>query len=153
MVDVHEVPASDDYEKSDARIGPIIKFVVWLGVSAAIVLVAMYLMLEAMKKLPLPNSDRDLHPLALEREAPPVPPRLEMKPGVHKDVEGRLIDENAADKPFTTDMIQSWKKRWNEQLTQYAVIDAQAKIYRVPVDRAMEIALKKGFPSATKPKN
>ena len=76
-----------------------------------------------------------------------------MKPGVHKDVEGRLIDEQAADKPFNTDMIQSWKQRWNEQLTQYGVIDEQAKIYRVPIDRAMEIALRKGFPTAAKPKD
>lgn len=153
MVDVHEVHPTDDYEKRDARIGPLIKFIVGLGVSAGAVLIAMYFMLEGMKKLPLANDERDLHPLALERDPPPFPPRLEMKPGVHKDIEGELIDENAPDKPFNTDMIQSWKKRWNEQLTQYGVIDAQAKIYRIPVDRAMELALTKGFPTATKPKN
>ena len=152
MADAHETQPSDDYEKRDAHLGPVIKFVIWMGVATAAVLVSMYLMLEGMKKLPLANSEVDLHPLALEREAPPFPPRLEMKPGVHKDVEGRLIDEQAADKPFNTDMIQTWKQRWNEQLTQYGVIDEQAKIYRVPIDRAMEIALRNGFPTAAKPK-
>jgi hypothetical protein len=146
-----QVHNDDRYEKTDAHFGPIAKFIAWLGFGTALVLVSMWAMLVAMKKLPLPNSDVALHPLAIEHEIP-AEPRLEALRGVHKKIDGTV--EVATDPQyFNTRMWKDWNSKWSTDLKSYQWLDQSAGVARIPIERAMELKLKKGYPTAVKPKN
>lgn len=146
-----QVHNDDRYEKADAHFAPIAKFIVWLGIGTAIVLVAMWAMLNAMKQLPRPNSEIALHPLAIEHEIP-AEPRLEALRGVHKKVDGTM--EVASDPQyFNTKMWRDWSAKWTHDLATYQWVDQSAGVARIPIERAMELKLKKGFPTAAKIKN
>jgi hypothetical protein len=142
---------SDGYEKLDAHPATVVKFLVWLVVGTALVLVAMWALLEGYKKMPLPHSESERHPLAEARQVP-VAPQLEAMRGPHKDVDGHMISEEGGPY-FNTKMWRYWKDKWSEDMSTYAWIDRQAHIVRVPIQRAMDLKLAKGFPTAPKPGN
>lgn len=134
------------YEESDAHIGAIVKFLIWLFVGTAIVIVAMYGLVQAYKQMPRPNHDVALHPLAAERQVP-AEPRLEALRGPVKGVYGALSNE--AEEPyFNRKMAKQWNEQWKAELSTYAYVDPQLGIARVPIERAMEMKLKQGFPTA-----
>jgi hypothetical protein len=142
---------SDGYEKLDAHLGPLLKFLIWLGVGCAAVLVGMWLLLEAYKKMPLPEASSEIHPLAATRVIP-LDPRLEALKGPVKDVFGHMISEDGGPY-FNTQMWQDWNRRWTADLSSYGWIDQSGKIVRVPIERAMQMKLAKGFPTSTKPRD
>lgn len=145
--------SSEGYERSDARLGPILKFVVWLFVGSGLIMVAMWLLLLAYKKMPLPNDDIAPHPLSVERQIPSEP-RLEMQKGIHKSVGGELIDPTEASY-FNTKTAPEWTRQWTETLESYGWIDPDPRngLVHVPIERAMEMKLQKGFPVTQKPGN
>jgi len=146
-----QVHNDDRYEKADAHFAPIAKFIAGLGIGTALVLVAMWAMLVAMKKLPLPNSEVALHPLAIDHEIPPEP-HLEALRGVRKKLDGTV--EVATDPQyFNTKMWKDWNRKWTSDLANYQWVDQSAGVARVPIERAMELKLKKGYPTTPKPKN
>lgn len=134
------------YEPRDAFISPIVKFLVWLFVVVTIVLFAMYGLVQLYKQMPMPNSDIALHPLAAERQVPSEP-RLEALKGIHKSVNGEMSDD-AQEPYFNRKMFKDWNAQWQAELSSYGWVDQTAKIAHVPVERAMELKLKKGFPTA-----
>lgn len=142
---------SDGYEKLDAHLGPLVKFLVWLFIGCTTVLIGMWFLLALYKKMPLPEATSERHPLAAEREIP-MEPRLEALKAPHKDVDGHLIAEEGGPY-FNTHMWQDWKRKWTADLDSYGWIDPSAKIVRVPIERAMQIKLSKGFPSSPRPGN
>jgi len=142
---------SDGYEKLDAHPWAIVKFLAWLFVACGLILVGMWLLLAAYKKMPLPETTSARHPMAEERQVPGGP-RLEAMRGVHKAVYGELVSQDGGPW-FETQTWQAWKRRWDENLSTYGWIDPSARIVRVPIERAMELKLAEGFPVAPKPGN
>jgi hypothetical protein len=134
------------YENSDAHVGAVLKFLFGLFTGTAIVLFAMYGLVQAYKQMPMPNEDVVMHPLAAERQIPSEP-RLEALRGEIKGVDGHPSRE--AEEPyFNRKMAKQWNEEWKEALSSYAYIDQQIGLVRIPIERAMELKLKKGFPTA-----
>jgi hypothetical protein len=142
---------SDGYEKLDAHPSAIVKFLVWLFVASAAILFAMWGLLEAYKLMPLPESNVERHPLAAEREIP-YAPQLEAMKGVHKGLDGEMVSQDGGPY-FNTKMWKDWDRQWRSNLDTYGWIDPSSRIVRVPIERAMELKLEKGFPTAPKPGN
>lgn len=134
------------YEPSDAHVGPVVKFLIWLFIGTTIILFAMYGLVQAYKQMPMPNEDVVLHPLAVERQVPNEP-RLEAQRGIVKGVFGEMSDP-AVEPYFNRKMAKQWNAQWKTELSTYEYIDAQIGLVRVPIERAMEMKLKAGFPTA-----
>ncbi|MBL8858412.1 MAG: hypothetical protein JNL28_07915 [Planctomycetes bacterium] len=134
------------YEPTDAHFGPIIKFLFWLFLATALVLVAMYGLIQLYMQMPVPNADVALHPLAAERQIPPEP-RLEAQRGITKGVFGETSDETK-EPYFNRKMFKQWNAEWKAELQSYQYIDEQIGLVRIPIERAMEMKLKQGFPTA-----
>lgn len=136
------------YEPSDAHVGAIAKFLFWLFFATALVLVSMYGLVKLSKEMPRPNEDIALHPLAVERQVPSEP-RLEALRGISKGVYGATTDEAEASY-FNRKMFKQWNAEWKTDLDSYKYIDQQIGLARIPIERAMEMKLKQGFPTAKK---
>lgn len=138
------------YETTDATLGPILKFCFWLAVTLVIVFTGMYGALRAAQEIPA-IGDRPPHPLAALNNPIPPAPHLEMQRGVKQGWDGKTVDLQKP-QPFTTLMWEDLRKPAQEELTSYGWIDQDAKIVHVPIERAMELVLQKGFPVRQKPK-
>lgn len=139
-------PSHRGYEPADAHVGAIVKFLIWLFVVTAIILVAMYYLVVAYKQMPMPNEDVVLHPLGVERQIPSEP-RLEAQRGVIKDINGNMVTEQA-EPYFNRKMAKQWNAQWKDELSTYGWVDEQIKLTRIPIERAMELKLQQGFPTA-----
>lgn len=112
------------YEARDVRASAILKFTLYLFLVTILVLFLMRLMYvgfaryEAGKQPPAPIMRTD------EGRKPPMP-RLQERP--YQDV-------------------VALRKGEDEVLSSYGWVDQPAGIVRVPIDEAMRIALRKGFP-------
>ena len=74
-----------------------------------------------------------------------------MKKGVKQGWDGQAAPIDQSEKqPFTTRMWSDIKIDAQKQISTYGWIDQQAKIVHVPIERAMELALQKGFPVTPK---
>lgn len=135
------------YEPSDANLRGVVRFLVIMFVVTGLVLFALYGLMNAYKKMPQPNSDVVPHPLAVERQIP-AEPRLEALRGIVKGVDGHMSSEPY----FNRKMVKQWSAEWKEELSTYAYVDPALGIARIPIERAMELKLEKGFPTA-KPRN
>jgi hypothetical protein len=139
-------PDHRGYEPADAHVSAVVKFLFWLFLGTTIVLFAMYGLVQAYKKMPIPNEDVVLHPLAVERQIPNEP-RLEAQRGYARGVFGEMSTD--AEEPyFNRKMAKQWNEQWTEELSTYAYIDQPVGLVRIPIERAMELKLKKGFPTA-----
>jgi hypothetical protein len=139
------------YETSDAHMGPIVKFGFWLVISLVIVFVGTYGTLRAMQEIPA-IGERAPHPLASRNDPIPPAPNLEMERGVKQGWDGKPVDLSKR-QPFTTRMWKDLRAEAQPELQSYGWIDRDAKIVHVPIERAMELALQKGFPVQQKPKD
>lgn len=139
------------YETTDARLTSILKFAAGLLAVAVITLVGIYGLLRAMQRIPA-IGDREPHPLAALNDPIPPAPHLEMQRGVKKNWQGELVDQDQP-QPFTTKMWVDLKAEATQQISTYGWVDRDAKIVHVPIERAMELALQKGFPVQQKPKD
>lgn len=118
------------HEKSDVSIGAIVKFGVGLTVAAVVVHVALWGLFVLLEKREA-KRDRPLPALAAAglRRTPPEP-RLEPDPLLqHRRMQA---EENAA-------------------LQGYAWVDRGAGLVRIPIDRAMDLLVKRGLPPSTAP--
>lgn len=135
------------YEQSDAHIGAVVKFLVMMFVVTGVVLFLLYGLMMAYKDhLPRPNADVAKHALAPDREVPPEP-HLEALRGYVRGLDGKTSD-TTAEPYFNRKMFKQWNAEWKRALSTYGYVDPQLGIVRVPIERAMELKLKQGFPTA-----
>lgn len=145
------------HELTDARTGPLFKFLAGLGVLLAATLVAT----GALMGRYLDREDRRepaRHPLASLRESPPEP-RLQTMWAVDdaagRDAEPHEQSERSglerlegADLGFSQTGWAEHRARTAELLSTYGWIDAQTGVVRVPIERAIELTLEEGLPVA-----
>jgi hypothetical protein len=133
-----------NYETTDATVGPLVKFTFWLVVSVAIAFGSMYGLLRLTQKLPA-IGEGEPHPLAAFNDPIPPAPNLEMQAGVKQGWDGKVIDQSQR-QPFTSRMWKDQRAESEKRLAGYGWVDEQAKIVHVPIERAMDLSLQKGFP-------
>jgi hypothetical protein len=140
----HTPTGLERYETRDAHLGPLLKFAFWLVLATVLTFVAMWASLRGIQKLPT-IGERDAHPLAVLNDPLPPAPNLEMQRGVKQGVDGKLVDLTQR-QPFNTTMWSDVRAEAQKQITSYGWVDQDAKIVHVPIERAMELSLQKGFP-------
>ncbi len=141
---------SPAYETTDVRTGLLVKVSFWLVVVVAIVFAGTYGTLRAMQEIPA-IGDRPAHPLAGLNDPIPPAPNLEMQRGFKQGWDGKPVDLSQR-QPFTTRMWTDLRGEAQSQISTYGWVDQDAKVVHVPIERAMELALQKGFPVQQKPK-
>ncbi|MFQ5650592.1 MAG: hypothetical protein ACE5IY_11675 [bacterium] len=114
---------SPGYETSDARIGPILMSIIALFALLAVAFVSMYSLYGFFKRTN-EEAAAPRSPLALERPLPPEP-RLQ----VHPEMDW-----------------QTFRARQDSILNNVGWVSREAGIVRLPIERAMEMVLQRGFP-------
>ncbi len=142
---------SPNYEEKDATLSTVLKFTFWLLVALVITFVGTFGMLRLMQKIPV-LGDGESHPLAALNDPIPVAPNLEMQRGVKQGWDGRPVDLSQR-QPFTTRMWSDMRAEASKKIGSYGWVDQDGKIVHVPIERAMDLALQKGFPVQEKPKD
>ena len=127
----HHTPAQiAGHETSDAEIGPLIRFAIFLAVLTAFVaalVVGLYKYLDAREVAEKAGH----YPLAVGVLRPlPPPPRLQTYP---------------------FDDIKELRKNENKVLEHYTWVDKNAGVVRIPIERAMEVIAEKGLPYRQEP--
>jgi hypothetical protein len=134
--------ASEAHESSELDLRPILRFAGLLVVLCVVVFFAMRWMFVTENEEGL-AADAPLPPLATARQVPPDP-RLQSLPGVP------LVGESMPDgeDPFMSTSFADFQRKQNEALSSYGWVDRQAGIVHIPIDRAIELTLEKGLPTA-----
>jgi hypothetical protein len=132
---VHEIddeygptPAGAKYEHTDIDVNIGYKFALWLFVSMLVSLGIVYGTFWFFEgRAQSANAAAQKYPLAagMPHKEPPTP-NLQKQP--FKDVYTLHLGEN-------------------ERLTTYGWVDKEGGVTRIPIDRAMEVMLQRGFPS------
>jgi hypothetical protein len=133
------------HEMTDARIGPLFKFGFWLTVAALVAGVLVAILFFALKRREI-AAELPLHPLANVSEIPPEP-RLQTMSGVNA-----ILEPQRPAEPFTD---QGWAEhvdRSRAELSSYGWVDRELGLVRVPIERAIEITLERGLPTAEAPR-
>src|SRR5262245_35821991 len=110
------------HETSDANVGAVAKFGIGLAILSILVLVLMLVMLNSFEKQKA-RAAPALSPLASQRLLPPGP-RLQVKP--ERDIEHLRAREDSV-------------------LTSYGWVMREAKVIRIPIDRAIELTAQRGL--------
>lgn len=142
----------NDHERTDAHVGPLVQFLIFLAVVCGASFYAMSLLLKWFHQQPVPLVGNVEHPLAQDRVQPPEP-RLETA----RDAKGNyLVGKNEAYPDltpyFTAQTIGGLRARESERLHTYGWVDKSQNLVHIPIDQAIELTLKKGLPVAEKKK-
>jgi hypothetical protein len=154
----HEGTPDAAHELTDARVGPLFRFLAGLALLLAVTLIAVsFLMWSFLRRADRAEPPR--HPLASLRETPPEP-RLQTLWGVderpgHEDA--TLASKNQRTRLERLEGVEQsfsqhgWVEHQAEDervLGSYGWIDAQNGVVRIPIERAMELVLEHGLPVA-----
>ena len=112
------------HEPSDADVGAVSKFGIGLAALSVLVLVLMLVMLNAFEKQKASTTPA-LSPLVSQRSQPPGP-RLQVRP--ERDIEHLRAVEDSV-------------------LGSYGWVMREAKVIRIPIDRAIELTAQRGLPA------
>jgi len=120
-----ETPPGAGYEHTDASVGPMVKFAIWLVISAVVVHVGLALMYALLIRESTESAAAQRFPLAVAPRLPPAPtlqqfPRTEM-------YEFRVKEE--------------------AELHSYGWVDENAGTVHIPIQDAMRLVLERGLPS------
>lgn len=111
------------YERRDADVKALLQFGFWMAVIIALTMVTVNFTLKYfVREMPLGPGPA---PFATERELPSGP-RLQVQPHME---------------------LKDYCARQQAQVTTYGWVDQRVGAVRIPIDRAMEVLLSRGFPA------
>ena len=121
-------PEGAGYEHTDANVWVLVKFALWLVISAVIIHIGLWLAFELFVKQRELKTEAEF-PLAVTATEPRLPaaPRLQRQPA-NEAYEFRLLKEDAA-------------------LRGYSWVDKNAGTVRIPIEDAMRLTVERGLPS------
>jgi hypothetical protein len=125
MSEPHTTAEMAGHEQSDAELGPLIRFAIFLAAITlflALVVVGLYKYLDAREVA----EKAGRYPLA-EGVTRPLPPRPRLQ-------------------TYPFDDIKALRNEENKVLDHYAWIDQGAGIVRIPIERAIDVLAQKGLP-------
>ena len=120
-------PAGAKYEHTDIDVSVGYKFALWLSVAMLIsvgIVYGTFFFFEGRERAA--SSEAQKYPLAIGQIKNPPLPNLQKQP--FKDVYELRLSEN-------------------EKLAAYGWVDKEGGVTRIPIDRAMEVMLQRGFPA------
>ena len=120
-----ETPPGSTYEHTDAHVGPMVKFAIWLVVSAVIVHVGLAAMYWLLVRESTERVDTQRYPLAVD-----TPPRLPAEPRLQQ---------------FPRNELYEFRAKEDQQLHSYGWVDKNAGTVRIPIDDAMRLMLERGI--------
>ena len=112
------------HETRDAEIGPLALTALGLALMVAVVGVLIYGILQYLETHPATTARSN--PMAAEESQIPPSPRLEEHPAIE---------------------IQQLRAQEDHILSTYGWMDKKTGIVRIPIERAMELQLERGFPT------
>jgi len=121
-------PESAGHEIRDAKIGPLILIAAGLAVTVAIVGVFIYGIFQYLGAHPAASVQAN--PMSAGEAQIPPAPRIEEHPAIE---------------------IQQLHAQEERTLSTYGWVDRKAGVVRIPIDRAMELQLERGFPTRKEP--
>jgi len=117
------------HESRDADIRPIILTAIGLALSVVVVGLIVYGVFQYLAAHPA-TSVQSSPMTVLDSQIPPAP-RIEEHPAIQ---------------------IQQLRSQEDRALTTYGWVNKKAGVVRIPIDRAMELQLERGFPTRKEPK-
>ena len=117
------------HETRDARIAPILLTGAGLALTVAIVGLVVYGIFQYLETHPATSARAN--PMSAEESQIPPAPRIEEHPAIE---------------------IQQLHAQEDGVLSTYGWTDKKAGVVRIPIDRAMELQLERGFPTRKEPK-
>jgi hypothetical protein len=120
-----ETPPGSTYEHTDAHVGPMVKFAIWLVISAIIVHVGLAAMYWLLVRESTERVDTQRYPLAVD-----TPPRLPAEPRLQQ---------------FPRNELYEFRVKEDQQLHSYGWVDKNAGTVRIPIDDAVRLMLERGI--------
>jgi hypothetical protein len=117
-----ETPPGSTYEHTDADVGPMIKFAMWLLISAVIVHVGLAGMYSLLVRESSERVDTHRYPLAVNGRLP-AEPRLQQ---------------------FPRNELYDFRMKEEQQLHSYGWVDKNAGTVHIPIEDAMRLMLERG---------
>ena len=120
-------PKGSGYEHTDANVWILVKFAVWLAISAAVIHAGLWLAFALFVEQREATVEAEF-PLAVETTAPRLPaePRLQRSPA---------------------NEMYEFRQREDAVLHGYGWVDKAAGTVRIPIDEAMRLTVERGLPS------
>jgi hypothetical protein len=125
-----ETPPGAQYEHTDANVWLIVKFGIWLTISALIIHVGLGFMFSMLKQQGIASQPNE-YPLAAKAE-----PRLPPEPRLQQFPRNELYDFRTAEE---------------QKLHTYGWANKDAGTVHIPIERAMELLIERGLPVAEAP--
>ena len=120
-----ETPPGSTYEHTDAHVGPMVHFGIWLVVSAIIVHVGLAGMYWLLIRESSERGETQRYPLAVD-----TPPRLPPAPRLQQ---------------FPSTDLYDFRTQENQQLHSYGWVDKNAGTVHIPIEDAMRLMLERGI--------
>ena len=117
-----ETPPGSTYEHTDAHVGPMIKFGIWLLVSAVIVHIGLAAMYGLLVRESTERVDTRRYPLAVNGRLP-AEPRLQQ---------------------FPRNELHEFRLKEEAELHSYGWVDKNAGTVHIPIEEAMRLMLQRG---------
>jgi hypothetical protein len=119
-----ETPPGSTYEHTDAHVGPMIKFAMWLFISAVIVQLGLAGMYWLLVRESTERVESQEYPLTVN-----TPPRLPAEPRLQQ---------------FPRNELYEFRMKEEAELHSYGWVDKNAGIVHIPIDDAMRLTLERG---------
>jgi len=132
------------HEVSALRIGPVVWFMIGLGVATVIVFLLMAGLFDAFANRAGKSEDRP-SPLAGERQKLPPEPRLQLAPTTAEQLEDKLPPNIKEDNPLQE--MKRFRAAEEEKLNSYGWVDQKSGVARIPIDEAKRLLLQRGIPN------
>lgn len=132
------------HEQSDVDVRAILWFTVIFVVFAIVAHVALYFHFQFLVRA---ERQPDLLPISLvDRDKPRLPTGPRLQPFPTPDAEGRALSPLQTTPPFDMDQMSREEDR---ELSSWGWENRAEGVVRMPIDRAMELQLRRGFPVAS----
>jgi hypothetical protein len=119
-----ETPPGSSYEHTDAHVGPMVRFAIWLAVSAIVVHVGLAGMYWLLIRESSERADTQRYPLATN-----AAPRLPTEPRLQQ---------------FPVNELYEHRMQEGTQLTNYGWVDKNAGVVHIPIEDAMRLVVERG---------
>lgn len=125
-----ETPPGAQYEHTDANVWMIVKFGIWLAVSAIIIHVGLGFMFSMLKTQAIKTQPNE-YPLAAAAE-----PRLPPAPRLQQ---------------FPRNEMYEFRTEQEQKLHSYGWVNKDAGTVHIPIEQAMQMVIQRGLPSSAQP--
>ena len=117
-----ETPPGSTYEHTDAHVGPMVKFAIWLAISTIVIQVGLAAMYWLLIRESAERADTQRYPLAVNGRLP-AEPRLQQ---------------------FPRNELYEFRMKEEAELHSYGWVDKNAGTVHIPIEDAMRLMLQRG---------